>query len=89
MKTAQKREKKYFSKYKTPLTPFPNLIENQVRSYAWLVESGLKEVFKEFSPIADYSDKKFNLEFTSFSLGDPKCDEQHAKINKLSYESQL
>ena len=59
------RPKKFFGRYKKPLTPFPNLIEAQVKSYKWLMEEGIKEVFKEFSPIMDYSGKKFQLEFTS------------------------
>ncbi len=84
-----KHEKKYFSKYKQPLVEFPSLLETQVASFKWLIEHGLKEVFKEFSPINDYSSKKFQLEFSGFSLGEPKCDEQHAKINKLSYEAPL
>ncbi|MCX6752972.1 MAG: DNA-directed RNA polymerase subunit beta [Candidatus Nomurabacteria bacterium] len=83
------RPKKYFSRYKKPLIEFPNLIETQVKSFKWLVENGIGEVFKEFSPINDYSGKKFQLEFTSFSLGEPKCDEHTAKINKLSYEGLL
>ncbi len=84
-----KVEKKYFSRYKKPLVPFPNLIENQLTSFSWFVESGLKEVFKEFSPINDYSDKKFQLEFTSFVLGEPKFSEEHSKMNKLNYEGPL
>ena len=83
------RPKKYFSKYKKPLVPFPSLLETQVSSFTWLIEKGLKEVFKEFSPINDYSGKKFQLEFSSFYLAEPKFDEQYAKINKLSYEAQL
>jgi len=89
MKKNTTREKKYFSRYKKPLVPFPNLIENQLSSFNWFVESGLKEVFKEFSPINDYSEKKFQLDFTSFSLGEPKFDEEHTKINKLTYEGPL
>ncbi len=83
------RPKKYFSRYKKPLAPFPNLIEAQVKSFKWLVEQGIGEVFKEFSPIADYSGKKFQLEFTSFSLGESKTDENNSKINKLSYQGLL
>ncbi len=83
------RPKKYFQKYKAPLAEFPNLLEMQIRSFQDLVEKGLGEVFKEFSPIPDYSGKKFQLEFTSFSLGEPKCDEFYAKENKLSYEAPL
>jgi DNA-directed RNA polymerase subunit beta len=84
-----KRPKKYFSRYKKPLIEFPNLIESQVKSFKWLMENGIKEVFKEFSPIQDYSGKKFQLDFTSFSIEEPKHDENSAKINKTSYNGLL
>jgi DNA-directed RNA polymerase subunit beta len=83
------RPKKYFSRYKKPLAPFPNLIEAQIKSFKWLVETGIAEVFKEFSPIIDYSGKKFQLEFVSFTLGVSKTDENNSKINKLSYQGLL
>ena len=66
------REKKHFSRYKEPLEQLPNFTETQVKSYKWLIEKGLAEVFKEFSPIKDYSEKKFELEFTGFELSKPK-----------------
>ncbi len=83
------RPKKYFSRYKKPLVEFPNLIEAQVKSFKWLIETGIGEVFKEFSPIADYSTKKFQLDFVSFSLSESKTDENNSKINKLSYQGLL
>src|SRR3989344_3081718 len=89
MRTDINRPKKYFSRYKKPLVPFPNLIEAQIKSFKWLVEKGVGEVFKEFSPIADYSNKKFQLDFTSFSLSESKFDENYCKVNKLSYQGQL
>jgi len=89
MKKTDTVVKKYFSRYKKPLVEFPNLIEDQLNSFNWLVEKGIKEVFKEFSPINDYSEKKFQLDFTSFSLGEPKFDEEYSKINKLTYEGPL
>ena len=88
-RTTKAREKKFFSKYKQPLVEFPNLLETQVNSFRWFVEEGLQSVFKEFSPINDYSEKKFQLEFVSFTLSEPKHDEQYSKANKLSYEGQL
>ncbi len=84
-----KRPKKYFSRYKKPLVEFPNLIEAQVKSFKWLVEQGIGEVFKEFSPIVDYSTKKFQLDFVSFSLSESKSNENDSKINKLSYQGLL
>lgn len=82
-------KKKYFSRYQKPLTTMPNLVENQILSYNDLMENGLKDIFKEFSPITDYSNKKFELEFKGFELGEPKYDEHHAKANKLTYDAPL
>ncbi len=87
--TSTKRPKKYFSKYKEPLVEFPNLIQHQIDSYNWLIEKGLKEVFKEFTPINDYSGKKFQLDLVSFHLTPPTYDEHYAKENKLSLETAL
>lgn len=89
MSKSNVRTKKVFGRYKKPLAPFPNLIEAQLESFKWLVETGIGEVFKEFSPIADYSGKKFELEFTSFSLSESKTDEHESKINKVSYQGNL
>jgi DNA-directed RNA polymerase subunit beta len=83
------REKKYFSRYKHPLVELPDFTETQVKSYKWLIEKGLAEVFKEFSPIKDYSEKKFELEFAGFELLKPKYNEHYAKENKLSYEAPI
>ena len=33
----------------------PNLIEVQKDSYQWFLDEGLREVFADISPIADYS----------------------------------
>lgn len=83
------REKKYFSRYKKSLVPLPNLVETHLKSYQWLLEVGIKEAFKDFSPIKDYSEKKFELEFKGIELSKPKFDEYFAKENKLSYEAPL
>ncbi len=81
--------KKYFGRFKKPLTKTPNFVEPQLDSFTWLVEKGLKEVFQEFSSIKDYSEKKFTLDFTGFEIATPKYDEYYAKDNKLSYEAPL
>ncbi|MDQ3015082.1 MAG: hypothetical protein M3Q73_04420, partial [bacterium] len=82
--TAGQREKKYFGKFKAPLTEMPNLVEAQIDSYKALIDTGLEEVFKEFSQIKDYSGKKFELDFVGLKLGAPQYDEFYAKDNKLS-----
>ncbi|MEI6810600.1 MAG: DNA-directed RNA polymerase subunit beta [Candidatus Nomurabacteria bacterium] len=80
---------KTFSKYREPLTKLPNLVENQLISYKDLTERGIAEIFREFSPLHDYSEKKFDLEFISFELSPAKYDEVYAKENKLTYEAPL
>ncbi|MBI2100830.1 MAG: DNA-directed RNA polymerase subunit beta [Candidatus Vogelbacteria bacterium] len=82
-------EKKYFSKYQEPLLALPDLIRIQKDSYQWLATEGLKELFREFSPIKDYSEKKFELSFLNFALDPPKFDEYYATENQLSYDTPL
>jgi DNA-directed RNA polymerase subunit beta len=82
-------DKKRFAKYREPLAALPNLVETQIDSYEWLIKEGLADLFKEFSPIKDYSEKKFELEFSDFQLDEPKFDEHHAKVNQLSYDAPL
>lgn len=88
MKSA-KREKKYFGKFRSPLIATPNMVSHQTESFKWLLEKGLAEVFKEFSPIKDYAEKKFELSFSAFEIAQPKYDEHYAKDNKMSYEGKL
>jgi len=80
---------KTFAKFRQPVVELPNLIEPQLESYKWFVEEGLKEVFKEFSPITDYSEKKFELVLKKYEMGAPKCTPQQAKENKLTYDAPL
>jgi DNA-directed RNA polymerase subunit beta len=87
--TGGKLEKKYFAKFKKPLIDIPNLVDHQVKSYQWFLKEGIAEVFKEFSPIKDYADKKFEISFTGFEVGAPKYDEFQAKDKKISFEGQL
>ena len=82
-------KQKYFSRYKKNLSEIPNLVEAQVASYNWLATDGLKELFSEFSPIKDYSEKKFELEFVGYQLDEPKYDEHYAKANKLTFDVPL
>ncbi|MDB5266415.1 MAG: DNA-directed polymerase, beta subunit [Parcubacteria group bacterium] len=85
----EKREKKYFGRFKEPLTEMPDLVISQVESFKWLIEEGLKEVFEEFSSIKDFSERKFQLDFVGFELDKPKMNEYEAKDLKLSYEAPL
>jgi len=81
--------KKYFSRFKPNLVPFPNLIEAQIASFDSFLKNDFGNILKEFSSIKDYSGKKFEFEFLSFSLEKPNFDEYYARENKLSYEGSI
>ena len=87
--TGKMLPKKYFSKFKKSLVPIPNLVKDQIESFDWLIQKGIKEIFDEFTTINDTSGKKFEFKFLSFELGKPKYDEYYAKEKKLSYEAPL
>ena len=78
---------KTFGSYRAPSVPFPDLVGHQRESFLWLLKDGLAELFKEFSPITDYSGKKFELQFESFEIGEPKYDEEFARENMRTYEA--
>jgi DNA-directed RNA polymerase beta' subunit len=80
------RTQKFFSRFKAPRVETPNLVAAQLDSFNWLLESGVKETFKEFTPIKDYSGKKFDLEFVKIEVGEPKYDEHYAKAQKLTLD---
>ena len=58
--------KRVFETARKPSIDLPDLIEPQRESYKWFVDEALKEVFKEFTPITDYSEKKFELLFKKY-----------------------
>ncbi len=87
--TTDIREKKYFAKYKKPLIEVPDLVENQVASYEKFLRGNLQKTIMEFSPIIDYSEKKYRLDFLDFSFDEPEFDEYYAKENKLTFEGKL
>ena len=67
----------------------PNLIRNQIHSYEWFIEEGLKELFAAVSPIEDFTGKNLALYFRDFHFEDPKVDEAGAKDKNATYEAPL
>ncbi len=78
---------KTFGAFRAPRVDFPDLVGHQRGSFDWLLTNGLTELFKEFSPITDYSGKKFELQFESFEVGEPKYDEEFARENMRTFEA--
>ena len=68
----------------------PNLIEIQKDSYQWFLDEGLKEVFEDISPIADYNGQ-LSLEFVDFILcrDDKKYSIEECKERDATYAAPL
>jgi len=66
----------------------PNLISVQLGSCEWFLEKGLREVFKDISPIRDFTDNLY-LEFESYTLGEPKYTVEQCKERDVTYSAPL
>ena len=67
----------------------PNLIDLQRKSYEWFIEEGLAEVFRDVSPITDYSGN-LHLEFGEYHLDEePKYSIEECKERDVNYAAPL
>ncbi|UBH15274.1 DNA-directed RNA polymerase subunit beta [Macrococcus armenti] len=66
----------------------PNLIEIQTKSYDWFLKEGLIEMFKDISPIEDFTGN-LSLEFVDYKLGEPKYDLDESKNRDATYAAPL
>ncbi len=89
MQNTKKVVKKEFGKLRKPIVEVPDLVREQRESFKTLIENGVKEVFEEFSPIEDYTKKKFSLDISKFTFGKPEYDEHYAKYKRLTYSIPL
>ncbi len=83
-----KNERMSFSKIQEVLE-MPNLIDLQRKSYEWFIEEGLAEVFRDVSPITDYSGN-LRLEFGDYRLDEnPKYSIEECKERDVNYAAPL
>lgn len=77
-------ERKTFSRIKGS-QEMPNLVEVQKDSYQSFIDEGIAEVFEDFSPITDFSDR-FELYFLDHKLIDkPKYSEKECRDRDATY----
>lgn len=82
-----RRERLGFGKIEEILD-MPNLIEIQQRSYQWFLDEGLREMFRDISPIQDFTGNLI-LEFIDYSLGEPKYPVDECKERDVTYAAPL
>ncbi|SBO17070.1 RNA polymerase (beta subunit) [Carnobacterium divergens] len=66
----------------------PNLIEIQTDSYQWFLDEGLREMFKDISPIEDFAGN-LSLEFIDYQLHNPKYTVEEARSHDANYSAPL
>lgn len=66
----------------------PHLIDLQRKSYEWFMREGLCEIFKDISPIKDFTGN-LELSFEGFSLGEAKYNVEECKERDASYSAPL
>ena len=66
----------------------PDLIEVQKNSYQRFLETDLREVLDDVSPIVDYTEN-LSLEFVDYSLEEPKNSVERCKERDMTYAAPL
>ncbi len=80
---------KYFGKKKISIPP-PYFLELQKDSWNIFWDEIMQKLFREISPIRDYTGKEWEVNFLQYKLGKPKYETgKEAKDNNDSYEAPL
>jgi DNA-directed RNA polymerase subunit beta len=80
---------KLFSSYKGPQFKEESLIAMQTESFQWFLDTGLRQLFDEISPITDHTGEELELHFLDYSFDEPKYTEAQAKEKDQTYEAAL
>ena len=84
----KKSVRRNYSKVRTDIA-LPNLIEIQTKSFDWFVTEGLKELFRDVSPIRSYDGNNLEIYFGDFHFEDPKFDVVDCKLRDINYSRPL
>ena len=82
-----KRERISFAKIPEVLV-IPDLISIQKESFKWFMKKGLAEIFRDVSPIEDFTGT-MAVEFGTHTFGDPKFDVEECKEKDMSFSAPL
>ncbi len=66
----------------------PHLVDIQKKSYNWFLKEGLREIFRDISPIKDFTGN-LELSLVDFELGKPKYSEAECKERDESYSAPM
>ena len=82
-----KRTRYSYAKIKEVME-MPHLLDIQRNSYKWFMQEGMREIFRDISPIQDFTENLV-LSFEDFSLGTPKYELDECKERDVTYAAPL
>ena len=86
-KFGKQRTRRSYSRISEVLE-LPNLIEIQTDSYKWFLETGIKEMFKDITPIEDHTGN-LALEFVDYEFHAPKYTVSEARAHDANYSAPI
>lgn len=81
-------ERKFFTSIRDAVET-PDLIEVQKTSYDWFLKEGIKELFEEISPLADFTGRDLELFFEEYYLDEAKFSETQCRNKNVTFEAPL
>ena len=69
--------------------PLPNLIQTQTDSFHWFVQTGLRDLLDEITPITDFTGKNLELHFRDYYFEEPKFSEEECRTRDLTFSKPL
>lgn len=87
VKYGKKRDRRNYSRVKSNIE-LPNLIKVQTESFDWFVERGLKELFRDISPIQNFTEN-IKLFFEDYEFGTEKYSIAESKVKDVTYAKPL
>ncbi len=87
VKYGAKRERRNYSKVKSNIE-LPDLIKVQTESFNWFVQNGLAELFRDISPIQNFTEN-IELYFEDYIFDEPKYNVAQTKEKDMTYSKPL
>ena len=81
-------DRQYFSASRDAMA-LPDLIEIQRKSYRWFLETGIRDLLKEISPIKDFIGRDLELSFVDYIIDEPKFDEKTSRAKNITFDAPL
>ncbi|MBI3559648.1 DNA-directed RNA polymerase subunit beta [Candidatus Gottesmanbacteria bacterium] len=77
-----------WGKVYTHLPPL-DLVLVQRESYQWFLETGIRELLEEVSPVNDFTGKNWELTFGDYYFGKPRLTSEQARVKGLTFDMPL